>query len=145
MNPYLFIDIQCITHANIQCNFFERIISVHASCKHTGHFFLKGSHLHTRQIIFWKGTIYTEVFHVYNKKSINNHAITCSLAAPCTCNSSHEHEPTWSVSAFTSLRGRYLYLVHDALAATCDTYIYCVCFLLAMCFSNFYFLLALLR
>jgi hypothetical protein len=38
-----------------------------------------------------------------------------------------------------------LYLVYDALAATCDTYIYCVCFLLAMCFSDFYFLLALLR
>jgi hypothetical protein len=28
-----------------------------------------------------------------------------------------------------------LYLVYDVLAATCDTYIYCVRFLLAMCFS----------
>jgi hypothetical protein len=37
-----------------------------------------------------------------------------------------------------------LYLVYDVLAATCDTYIYCVRFLLVMCFSEFYYLLALL-
>jgi hypothetical protein len=56
MNHYLFIDIQCITHASIQGNFFfwKGSYLYTQTVSTQDNFFWKGLHLHTRQITFGK-------------------------------------------------------------------------------------------